>query len=343
MELINKTGWEPSPDDDRDYPLRALPVKLAAPPIRASIETFVEPMDNQQTKPWCVSFNVCDAIEDALRMRGTKIPVGGLSKAYLYARCKQLDGIPNQDGTFIRTALQIAATEGICPDYLCPTATYLQQDDLPVITSEMRAAAANYKITGYARLKDAAGYADQIQMKQAIAAGQFVIIGSWVEEDNWLDGDDLISEPKGRMLGGHCTRLFGYDNEQHQAGYVGLYDGGNSWGPEWGNRGKYHMTYSYVAWRDLSTGTPALQEAWTFTVAGEIRATTREMPAPMQIIPPGYTMLPFRGIYEALEAPVDWYTNSQGKAVAVATVELKDRTVVIEATQDSNTLRVFRT
>lgn len=344
MKLINKTGWLPPLDDDRDYPLQALPLAISAAtvPEQASIETFIERIDDQKSKPWCVAFGVCNALEFAMKMRGMTVPKGGLSKAYLYTRCKQLDGVPNSDGTYIRTALQVAATEGICPDYLCPTETYLQQSTLPILTTAMKNEAAKYKIKTYARLKnDATGYIDQEQIKQAIANMGFVIIGSWVEVENWLDGDDLIVAPKGTILGGHCTFLHSYNNSHVEAGCTGFYGGVNSWGTSWGDNGKYLMAYDYAAWKTLDLGQPALQEAWAFTVVGEVKMKTYEMPIAMQILSPGHTMLPFRGLYEALGGIVRYYKNADNRTIVVAEVALKDKTVVIEATQDSQTLKVF--
>jgi len=324
--------------------LQSLSLGAVETPEKASLETFVERIDNQLSKPWCVAFGVCNAVEFAMKMRGVKVPDGGLSKAYLYARCKQLDGIPNNDGTYIRTALDIATKEGICPDYLCPTAKYLNESALPTLTAAIKTEAAKYKIKAYARLQDAQGYADLGQIKQALANKQFVVIGSWVEQANWLDGDDLITVPKGTLLGGHCTYVFGYDNAFARVGLTGFCDDANSWGESWGDRGKCHMSYDYVNFRYLD-GIPTLSEAWTFTVDGTMPTMkTYDMPVPMQIIQTpagGNTMLPFRAIYEALGAAVRYYTNSAGKLVVVAEVELKSKTVIVEATQDDATLRTY--
>lgn len=351
---MNKnTGYIQSPDDRRDWPLSAL--KFATAPFvnvlsasltRNTLETFIQRVDDQLSKPWCVAFGVCDAIEFQMVMMGLEVPEGGFSKAYLYAMCKKYDGIADQDGTFIRIALEIALKYGLCSDSLCPTTTYLTSETLPVITNDMLVAASAYKIKAYARLQKSTGYVDNEQIKDALANSQMVVIGSYVEQDNWLNGDDLIDAPAGNYLGGHCTYLFGYDDTYVAGNYTGAEFGANSWGESWGRRGKYTMMYNYTTNINLD-GYPAVMEAWSFVVEG-VMPIIKKVPlaTPVQILKDseggGFTMLPFRGVYEALDGNVWYYTNTSGKLVAVSEVELKDKTVVIEATQDSSELKVYQ-
>lgn len=241
----------------------AIPYDL---PAAASMEEWVSRIDDQKHKPWCVAFGTCNAIEFQRKAKGLVIPAGGFSKAWLYARCKQLDGIPGEDGTFVKTALWVALNEGLCPDYLLPTVEWLDKDELPQLTPEMAEAASKYKIKGFSKLVDNMGYASLYQTKQAIASGGMVIIASLVEMDNWMDNDSLILVPKGEILGGHCTFKGGYDDAKQVSQYVGFNRGINSWGSGWGDNGRYDMAYAYDAWRDQE-GFPALLEAWAFSVA----------------------------------------------------------------------------
>lgn len=347
MEYLTNHGWLPSPNkteqDKPDWTIEALSMPLAATlPERASLETFVERIDNQLSKPWCVAFGTVNPIEYAMKMHGLPVPKGGFSKAFMYAMCKKYDGIPLTDGTYIRVAFEVAAKYGLCPDSLCPTATYLQLDHLPVITNQMLSEAYKYRIKAYARLQDYQGYADLAQIKQVIANKGFVVIGSWVEQDNWLDGDDLITVPKGDILGGHCTFLFDFDNQYIRSGITGFTGDGNSWGEGWGDRGKAHMSYEYMKWKTADTRQPCLSEAWAFTVGGTlITPKIYNMPVAPVYVEPGYTMLPFRAIYEALGGQVRWYRNTEEKIVAVAEVALKGKTVTIEAVQDSTELKIY--
>jgi len=78
------------------YPLRA----LAAPPVvcerRIPFASNWRVFYNQGQTSECVAFSSSE--ERSLATRGTFDP------NWLYARCKERDGMPNQDGTLIRVA-----------------------------------------------------------------------------------------------------------------------------------------------------------------------------------------------------------------------------------------------
>ena len=313
-------------------------------PAAVDLSQYVGPIKDQESDPWCVAYGVTTAVEAQMRLQGMAVPEGGFSIAWLYARCKQLDGVPSVRGTYIFTALEIAKNEGLCPESLCPTPPYKNQKDenLPKLTPAMAEAAAQYKIESYKRLLDPLGYADMQETKAALAAGHFVILASYVEQSWNKEYKGWLLEPWGYIRGGHCVVLDGYDDTQVYSDYTGFFDGPNSWGDWWGQSGYFEMSYNYANWRDLSVGMPMVLEAYTIDLMGQDpQVNFVEMPIPLQIINPGYTVLPFRVVFEALGGTVDWGFNSQGKIWVRGTVELKYETVTLEMVQGDPQLKVI--
>lgn len=314
-------------------------------PATVDLSQYVGAIEDQDKDPWCVAYAVITAVEAQMRLQGQPVPEGGFSQAWLYTRCKQIDGIPNTRGTYIFTALEIAQNEGLCPEAICPTEPHKNQNDknLPKLTPAMAEAAAPYKIESYQRLLDSLGYADMQQAKAALANGRYVIVGSYVEQSWDTQYGGWLLDPWGYIRGGHGFVLDGYDDNQTHKAFTGFFDGPNSWGDWWGMGGYFEMSYNYANWRDLSVGMPMILEAYTIDLVGEEpRVETIKMPVPLQIINPGYTMLPFRVVFEALGGSVDWGYNNAGKIWVRGTVELKHETVTLEMTQGDPNLRVLR-
>jgi hypothetical protein len=118
-----------------------IPVEVFALPESYSNE--LTRIDNQGNSYQCVAYAVCNAVEAQMLKEGKEVPEGGFSKAWLYAKCKEIDGIRSK-GTTIKAALQIAKEEGLCPYSLCPTKRKL--------TKEMSKEASKYKIDTYCKV-----------------------------------------------------------------------------------------------------------------------------------------------------------------------------------------------
>lgn len=248
---------KPSPPDERDWPLKSIvkvPVEI---PEAATLEQYFPLAMDQGKNPYCAGYSgagIGNAYYNSIGQR----PPGGFSPAWLYWQAKEIDGLPEQDGTTLRAVLQVMQKIGMCPEKLCPT---LQGNMKPEFTSAMYEEAAKYKIKAYARLN--VGTLGDIQA--AIASGRMVMIGTIVTLTNWADG--WIIQPEGILAGSHATVNVGYDRslvytEKGQE-YKNFTFGVNSWGVSWGFAGYYRMAEYYAKYRlDDLGGIPALMEAW---------------------------------------------------------------------------------
>ncbi len=172
-----------------------------------------------------------------------------MSTLYLYTRCKELDGIPDQQGTFPRVALKVMQKEGSCPDAVLP---YVLQNclRLPRLTEQMRDAAAPYRIGSYARC-----YSTQ-DIKRSLVDGHPVLAVILVG-DNFIEyKTGVIGMPTGQLHGYHAVVLTGYDNSKQ------AFRGVNSWSERWGEDGCFWLDY------DVTTVPGWFPEAWSVTTTG---------------------------------------------------------------------------
>lgn len=324
MERAKRENWGmfPSPPDEHDWPLFRIAKIPEVLPKKVDLSHHIPFILDQQGCGVCVAKSGVNALNIFFNSK-KMLPDKGLSSLFLYTRCKQEDGMPDDEGTYPRVALKIMQKEGVCSAKLLPFEGKCKP--LPVLTQQMKSNAQNYKIKAYARV-----YGVE-QIKQALAAGKVVMVGTMVTKDNWLDGDEWILEPLGQWLGLHATLLCGYDDTLEHAGYRGFFKGINSWGEGWGEKGFYYMAYDYTKWenKDLP-GLFALMEAWAVEfeevlqppepskkielwidqpIAKINETETMIDPANPKVTPKiieGRTMLPARFIAEALGKEVSW-------------------------------------
>ena len=241
-----------------------------------------------------------------------------LSSLYVYARCKQEDGIPGQEGTYIRVANKIITTEGTPPQELLPYSLLTNCLKFPAIPSELTELAKPYKVKAYARCWTL----DEV--KQALAAGKIVVAGVWVT-DSFLEwnGVSSIGVPSGSIYGGHAVVFCGYDDAKKAIRGV------NSWNTTWGDKGFFWLDYKNMDWTS-DLGIPSVFEAWAYefeNVQPEpepepgkrpkielwLDSTTARVDGKavtLDVAPRtenGRTLIPVRFVAEAMGAKVTWH------------------------------------
>lgn len=215
-------GAIPSPPDPRDFPLSRAPRYAEAPtafPATYSLPPLIPVGMNQLNDPisgGCVPFSTTTVKQYQERVQTGKWYYDDASAIRLHARCKQVDGIPNQEGTFPRVALQIAKAEGI------------------------RAVNRhNYLIGSYYALS---GLED---IKRTLTFYQRPVLLATTWYSNWfsLGRNYTIKPPNGRAVGGHQYVVYGYADQPSGTTHLRCV---NSWGTDWGSKGRFYMPWPYV-------------------------------------------------------------------------------------------------
>lgn len=282
----------PSPWDPRDY--RYDNLVAAAPPMGLpsviDYEENLPPVFDQGKLGTCVAASSAWGFKAAEEISQGDFPAGGLSAAFLYAMCKQMDGIPNQAGTYIRVAMKVLQQYGICSEALYPYSTLTSDVNVPAPPNTLLQVAQNYRIQTYAQLASPTDNDLQARvgiLKQAIAR-EGPIEAALLVIENFLDvkgPDYIIPDPEGYLLGGHAVCLCGYDDSR-QAFLLR-----NTWGTTWGDKGyawlPYHwLTLTFDPIGDGQHHVPYFMEAWTATDITVPRAASR-----IEITPGADTML----------------------------------------------------
>lgn len=165
-----------------------------------------------------------------------------LSPRYLYHFCKQTDGIPDIEGTYLRVAVQLLLQQGTCREEKWPYG--LSYPSNPPESSDEDA--ERFRIDRFVRLDDTVSEITLRSMKFWLATYGPLVAGVQVHE-GWCKRQAVskgeISDPAGfeRRLGGHAICVVGYDDD----GRYFIFK--NSWGEDWGDGGYGYLPYQYVA------------------------------------------------------------------------------------------------
>ena len=256
MKEVN-FGCVQSPPDERDFITTAVVPQDTKLSVKVSYRPDAKYVRALGMLGTCVGFGGM-ATKNIHEHRDDNLPDEGLSPLFLYSRCKQLDGIPNIEGTYVRVAMKVLHQDGIVPEKDMPYTEVLLNKRWPKITGETLLLAMPYKIDSYAQVPRG-----NVDAARRALAEQGPLMASVMVTMSLItpDGGKYIAPMEGTQYGLHCIAIIGYDDEMTAMvkgkQYTGFFEVQNSYGTSWADGGFAYMPY------DVFADTSFIYEVWS--------------------------------------------------------------------------------
>lgn len=240
-----KCGSIPSPPDARNFISTAIiPQDIEVP------RKFMWPVPIIREQGYfgtCVGFGAA-MLKNIQETAQKDYVEGGFSPLFIYSLCKQQDGYPDIEGTFIQLAMDNLVKLGIATEKKFPYEQLVSPCQPPAIPDSVMKEAEPYKLKTYA----AVPIGDIAALKKALLVSP-VTIGAQVRDSFMFPAyGGWVAAPHGMYHGGHCFVIQGFDDdmehdfdgETHRKGFIRV---ANSWGEDWGDKG-----FGYISYEDLA-------------------------------------------------------------------------------------------
>lgn len=239
----------PSPEDPRDYVSTAIIPRDIQVPSKLSYRYKDETVLDQGVHGICVGCG-CAEIKNVHEL--AKLPVNGFSPVYVYALCKQVDGIPDIQGTFVRTGMAILAKHGTIPyDEMPISILNASGGKLPMPTQEQMTRGAQNRIAAYATIPFEINAIKQAMVSTKGPVKMIIAVG---DSFYWPEQGKFVGKPKAAFYGAHDITVVSFDDDMmytYADGTTcrGMLEVKNSWSKYWGNGGFAYIPYDALNWR----------------------------------------------------------------------------------------------
>ncbi len=244
---IGKTGdLKPSPEDKRDLLLSSYMPRINTPDKMPRV--FDYDILDQGQEPSCVGFS-CAVLKQYAELKEKEYHI--FDGSWIYRECKKIDGIPNFQGTYLRSGMSILKNVGAKP---------LNGTD-----------PSKYRIASYARVDDMT----YESLKQAITLYGVIIAGFRGTNEGWRA--KTVRPPRaGESIWGHAVSLVAFDDN-----YI---IGQNSWGERSHDKGLFRIPKDYMpfeGWVRLvdMTNEPRAEKETGWVAQNFLDANGRVIPA----------------------------------------------------------------
>jgi hypothetical protein len=233
---VRQFGWKKDERDERDYLFLPRIPKL---PEEVELNSLPFVRDQGQVGS-CVGFGIGGVLTGLLQQSECE----WFSPTWIYNGARKLEGTLSQDaGAYPRDALKFLKSWGSLPEHFRPYQMY-ELDTTDPLTWGVTEEAAKYPLVSYTRVTDGVEF-----ICSALAEGHLVALGgAWYA--SWMDppSTGVLPEKYDRVVGGHEVFLYGYSLTTSR------FYGQNSWGVDWGNKGRFEMPFSALEAMKADTG-----------------------------------------------------------------------------------------
>lgn len=229
-------GFRRGLPSQRDHHFTPSAEMLANLPASVDLREHCPPVMDQGELGSCTAHGITGAIRFAMIKAGR--PDVPLSRLQLYYDERTVEGTVSSDaGAEIRDGLDCAAKRGVAHESLWPydVAKFKKRP-----TKAVYADALKFQV-----LERQVVQVDVDHLKAALASGFPVVVGFTCYkgiDSNETAKTGLLPMPgkKDRAEGGHCVFAIGYGQKP------GTFTCQNSWGPDWGDQGRFYMPEAYL-------------------------------------------------------------------------------------------------
>jgi C1A family cysteine protease len=236
--VARKLNWKRQPFDPRDLVLSHGPAMMAQLPAAATTRTRAEPPIRDQGQLGSCTSNAGAEAMGFVYMAATHKPDPMFSRlfGYYFTRVKIEGNPPGEDsGCNVRDVFRAYRRFGLCYEHTWPYDINRFADEPG---PDAQTEALNHQALKFYACPSVHA------IKKSIADGWPVIFGFDCFES--LDSDETAQTGVIKMpaygegsIGGHCMMMDSYDDKTQ------LFSGPNSWGPDWGDHGRFHLPYGY--------------------------------------------------------------------------------------------------
>ncbi len=240
--MSHKFNLQISPIDERDYIYKSI-IKLQELPSKYDREIECSPIRDQSEYGFCYAFTGAAMKEQQEWKEWPNIkPI--LSPLFLAKYCKDIDGVPDTEGSYLRVVMEVLSNIGICNESNYLYNSYVRFLKFPEVSTKLLQEASKYKIKSYARC-------DSLEEVKNAIYNNGLIIGGVLVCDNFTTPENgFVDNPEGSILGLHAINIVGWDdnlkytykNGKTRKGFLKCR---NSWGIEYGNNGYFYLPYDF--------------------------------------------------------------------------------------------------